>query len=287
MMQTESTNVTNESKHTSKAALSFLHSTGETPYNYAFPPPSGTPWENYEAIQREVVIFDARYHDHKISIDVEGYVLQDAPSSVRNFTDQDEIISRYYTEVAELARLTTGATKAYVFDHLVRKRDASRELDFGRAAKGTPVSANGRVHNDYTEQSGRKRMDMVFERLGQAPSNSRFAIVNVWRSIKAPVLDTPLAVCDARSVDVADLIEAEVRYTQRIGEIYLAKYATRQRWAYFSAMDRHEALVFKQYDSQIDNVARFTPHAAFLHPQAPIDGPPRESIEARCLVVFE
>ncbi len=286
-MQTRSTAITKEGKHAIKAALSFLHRADEPPYNYAFPPPTGTPWENYEAQQQEVLLFDAHHADHPTSIDVEGYVLQNAPSSVGNFADQDEIISRYYAEVAELACVTTGATKAYVFDHLVRKRDVGRELDFGRAAKGAPVSANGRVHNDYTEHSGRKRLHMVFERLGKAAPDSRFAIVNVWRSIKAPVLDTPLAVCDARSIDVADLIEAEVRYPQRIGEIYLAKHSTRQRWSYFSAMDKHEALIFKQYDSQTNGVARFTPHAAFLHPQAPVDAPPRESIEARCLVVFE
>ena len=52
-------------------------------------------------------------------------------------------------------------------------------------------------------------------------------------------------------------------------------------------MDRHEALVFKQYDSQVSGVARFTPHAAFDHPDTLLDAPLRESIELRCLVIYE
>lgn len=105
--------------------------------------------------------------------------------------------------------------------------------------------------------------------------------------LAGPVLDTPLALCDARSVNVADLVAAEIRYPTRTGELYLATHNPRHRWWYASAIDRHEALVFKQYDSQASGVARFTPHAAFVHPEAPAGTPPRESIEIRCLVVYD
>jgi hypothetical protein len=43
-------------------------------------------------------------------------------------------------------------------------------------------------------------------------------------------------------------------------------------------------LVFKQYDSQVNGVARFTPHAAFDLPDIATDAPLRQSIEIRCLV---
>jgi hypothetical protein len=51
-------------------------------------------------------------------------------------------------------------------------------------------------------------------------------------------------------------------------------------------MTRDEALVFKQYDS-LAAAPRYVPHAAFDHPQTPSDAPLRESIEVRCLVVFD
>ncbi len=118
----------------------------------------------------------------------------------------------------------------------------------------------------------------------------RYAIVNVWRLIKAPVLDTPLAVCDARTIDATDLVSGEVRYPRRVGDIYLALHSPLHsplhRWHWFSAMDRHEAGGVKQYDSRVNGVARCTPHPAFDHPGAPEGLPPKESIEARCLVVY-
>jgi len=40
------------------------------------------------------------------------------------------------------------------------------------------------------------------------------------------------------------------------------------------------ALVFKQYDSQANGVARFTPHSAFDLPDIPPDAPPRASRSA-------
>jgi hypothetical protein len=99
------------------------------------------------------------------------------------------------------------------------------------------------------------------------------------------VQDTPLAVCDARSVRREELVRGEVRYPRRTGEIYQLHHGAHHRWSYFSRMDRHEALLFKQYDSRTEGVARFTPHAAFDLPEIPAGAPLRESIELRCLVV--
>jgi hypothetical protein len=44
--------------------------------------------------------------------------------------------------------------------------------------------------------------------------------------------------------------------------------------------------VFKQYDSQVNLVARFTPHSAFDSPDISRDAPLRQSIEIRCLVTY-
>jgi hypothetical protein len=109
----------------------------------------------------------------------------------------------------------------------------------------------------------------------------------VWRSIAGPVLDTPLAVCDARSVTKDELVPSDIHYAARTGEIYFVTRSPRHAWHYFPSMGRHEVLVFKQYDSQHARTARFVPHGAFDLPDAPRDAPPRESIEARCLVIYE
>ena len=58
------------------------------------------------------------------------------------------------------------------------------------------------------------------------------------RSIKGPVLHTPLAVCDARTLVTSDLVRSEVRYLRRTGEIYQAVHSPLHRWSYYSGMDR-------------------------------------------------
>jgi hypothetical protein len=271
-----------------KAGLTYLKTAAERPYNYAYEPPNGEPWQNYESEVRATRIADARALPSRALLEVEGFELRDAPTALVNFFDDEAITRVYYTEAAELALAVTGATRAYVFDHLVRKREAGRApLAFGRSGSSKKPSANGRIHNDYTEGSGRRRLELVLEDARAVAAVERYSIVNIWRSIKGPILDTPLAVCDARTISAQDLVCSEVRYAARTGEIYLVRYAARHAWSYFSAMDRHEALIFKQYDSQVSGVSRFVPHAAFDLPHTPAGAPLRESIEVRCLVTYE
>lgn len=255
---------------------------------FMYPPPMGGPWTNCRFDVRPTTIMDARESASPPSVHQEGFELRDAPTGVVDFFDDAEVKRTYYKEVEELACAATGARQAYVFDHLVRKREPGRPtLNFGRdAGEGVTPSAVGRIHNDYSERSGQRRLGLVLGNTATPDSVGRYSIVNVWRSIGGPVLDTPLAVCDARTVGKDDLVPVEIRYPSRNGEIYLLRHAPQHRWSYFSAMGGGEALMFKQYDSQHDGVARFTPHGAFDHPHMHPDAPLRQSIEVRCLVVY-
>jgi hypothetical protein len=108
------------------------------------------------------------------------------------------------------------------------------------------------------------------------------------------VLDNPLAVCDARSVAPSDLVPTAIQHfgeddlsvPRHRGEIYSVRYAPAHRWFYFSGMQPDEVLLLEGYDSRADGPARFVPHTGFNHPDCPPDATPRESIEARTLVVF-
>ncbi len=270
------------------ARLGYIASSGGRPVNYMYDPPAGVIKENCEVDFRDVRIADARRLALSTSVHSDGFELWSAPSSVVNFQDPDEIARTYYAECVELACAATGGTSAYVFDHLLRKREAGRPpLTFGRSGDGSQPGSVGRVHNDYTDASGQRRLGLVLRDAARAAAVRRFCVVNIWRSVKGPIVDTPLAVCDARTVLARDLVASDIRYLDRTGEIYLFEHSEQHRWYYYPEMDRHEALVFKQYDSQVSGVARFTPHAAFDLPDIPRDAPLRESIEVRCLVTFD
>jgi hypothetical protein len=270
------------------AEIGYLKPQDVRPFNYMFEPPTGTPWQNCEYEQPRMPILDARRSEVPPSLRCDGFELWDAPARDVDFSDEASIVRNYYPNAAELALGTTSGKKAYVFDHLVRNREPGRPaLSFGRSGDGSQPAGVGRAHNDYTEESGRRRLAQVLQDASAQASIRRFCIVNIWRPLNGPVLDTPLALCDARAVTVQDLVASDVHYPNRTGEIYLVRHSERHAWRYFSAMRNDEALIFKQYDSQVSGVSRFTPHAAFDHPQTPPDAPLRRSIEVRCLVTFD
>ena len=108
-------------------------------------------------------------------------------------------------------------------------------------------------------------------------------VINLWRPIRGPLRDAPLAVCDATTVAFTDFVPSDLVYRDRTGEIYRVTYNPAHRWFYVPEMQADEAILIKCYDSAPDK-ARFTPHSAFEDPTAPADMLPRESIELRTLV---
>ncbi|MEM8564737.1 MAG: CmcJ/NvfI family oxidoreductase, partial [Pseudomonadota bacterium] len=142
-------------------------------------------------------------------------------------------------------------------------------------------------HNDYTDASARQRLiDLVGEKIAEPRLQRRYAIINVWRSIRGIVFNSPLACCDASSISPRDLIASERRAKERIGELELVSFNPEHRWYYFPEMTLAEALLLKTYDSSQAGHARCAIHSAFNNPLAPADAPPRESLESRLLVFY-
>src|SRR5262245_39468744 len=170
-----------------------------------------------------------------------------------------------------------------VFDHT--RRAASLDVQKERRIR-EPASI---VHNDYTARSGPQRLrDHLREYPAEAEAllRRRFAIVNVWRSIRGTVRTAPLPLCDASSLAPEDLVSVERQARDRIGEIQQAVYRPAHRWYYFPELRPDEALLIKTYDSATDGRARFTLHTSFDDPTSAADAEPRESLETRCFVFF-
>jgi hypothetical protein len=273
-----------------RSRLTYLRSSEGRPFNYTFEPPRGEPWQNCVYDPCEMPISNAREFICAPALDACGFELVHAPTRVSDFQDTSQIERYYYPEVQALALQTTGGRRAIVFDHLLRRREPDRRpMTFGRhpdQVQGNTPGPAGRVHNDYTDASGRRRLALVLGETAAAQAGeNRYCIVNIWRSTAGPVVDAPLALCDSRSVAPQDLVVSEIRYPDRTGEVYLVRHNPAHRWAYFHELEPAEAIVFKQYDS-VPALPRFTPHAAFEHPETPPDAPLRQSIEVRVLVLF-
>ena len=261
------------------AELTYLGAMSEKPRNYTFEPPPGTPRSNVVADTHIVPIRDARPIASSLSLDREGFALQREASQVDNFYDDNEVRRDYYPEVERVIGQATGADRVFVFDHTVRRRVPGAEDR--RDGLRQPVS---RVHVDHTEASGPQRVRDLLPDEADELLRGRLQVINLWRPIRGPLLDAPLALCDARSVAAKDLVASDLVYPNRIGETYAVRYDAAHRWYYIPAMAADEALLIKCYDSLTDGRARFAPHSAFLDPTTPEDAPPRESIEIRTLV---
>lgn len=230
---------------------------------------------------REVTVHDARLMQPPASLDGEGFTLVPHTSHIRDFYALEPDRETYEAEIKERALAASGATEALVFDHTLRSDSKNIR---GRRLTREPAAV---IHNDYTDASAVKRLrDLLPAQEAEARLKRRFAIVNVWRSISGPVLNSPLALCDASTIDPADLVASERRAEDRIGELELVRWNPSHRWYYYPEMSRNEALLIKTFDSAGNGRARCAIHTAFHNRLAPPDAPARESMESRLLVFF-
>jgi hypothetical protein len=262
--------------------LNFLRPMRDKPREYAYEPPAGIPRSNVAIDPHTVRISDMRPIAASLSLDREGFVLVAQRSAVGDFYDEEALRRVYYTEAEHLVAEATGADRVVVFDHTIRRRIEG----MADRTPGAPRQPSARVHGDYSDASGVQRVRDVMGAEAGAMLQHRFAIINVWRPIRAPLRDAPLAVCDASSVTEGDLVATDLLYRGRAGENYTMMFNPRQRWFYVPDMQVEEALLLKCYDSARDGRARFMPHTAFADPTPHAEVAPRESIELRTIAFF-
>lgn len=265
------------------ADLNYLAPTRQRPRTYTYEPPIGVPRTTTVNEPHRVLIRDARPIISGVSLDREGFGLVSHDSAVHDFYDDEEVESVYYPEARRLLRELTGADRVHIFDHTVRRRVPGREDRRGNGPR-QPVP---RVHVDHTEKSGPQRVRDLLPDQAEELLKGRVQIINLWRPIRGPLRDAPLAVCDASTVRFEQLVPSDLIYRDRVGETYSVTYDPGHRWFYVPAMETDEVLLLKCYDSETDGRARFAPHTAFTDPDTPPDALPRESIELRALVFHD
>lgn len=267
---------------TIEASVNYTIRTDEKPVSETYGPGPGGLMRRTKGMfdRQSVSIHDARPRRETFGLETAGFELVDHPTAMRNFFDPEELKAVYYPEMERLIAERSGAKRVFIFDHTLRTSD---EED--RAAKQIrePVRA---VHNDYTAWSGPQRVRDFFPDEAEELLKRRMAIIQVWRAINQPIQRDPLAIVDARSIAPGDLIPAERRFPDRVGEIYHFQYNSTHQWHYFPLMRRDEALVFKVYDSETDGRARWGAHSSFVDPTSAPDAPARESIEIRAFAFF-
>lgn len=227
----------------------------------------------------QVEIEDARSLADPPRLDREGFTLVSHVSAVRDFTDPAEVARIHAEEIRRLLRDVSGADEVVVTaPGVLRYGERSRlsgQLDNSRPARFVHVDISDRTAETFATQSN--------PRAGQQPR--RAVSYNVWRAFSPPPQDTPLALCDARSVEASDLIEADAIFDSADRpewsfEGWVVAANPRHRWVYGSEMTRDEVWVFVTND-RTPGLPHNVPHSAFDDPGVSVDCAPRASIEMR------
>jgi hypothetical protein len=261
-----------------EAELNYLTPMAERPRYYAYD--AGEVSSNMTPEPHRVHIRDMRPVAAEVGLDCQGFALVEQHTAVRDFWDDDEVRRVYYPEAERFLAEKTGASRVFIFDHLQRRRVPGAT----RRAPGVPPQPATRVHVDHTSRSGPQRVRDLLPDEAEELLKGRVQVINLWRPIRGPLQDSPLAVCDARTVDPADLVPSDLVYRERVGETYSVTYNPAHEWYYVPEMRREQALLLKIADTKTDGRARFMPHTSFTDPTTPPDAFPRESIELRTLV---
>ncbi len=264
-----------------EAELNYIVPMAERPRYYAYEPSPSDPPPNMVHAAHTMRIHDMRPIVSEIGLDQQGFALVEQRSAVRDFWDDDEVRQVYYPEAERFIAEVMGASRVFIFDHVQRRRVDGVD----RRQAGMPRQPATRVHVDHTARSGPQRVRDLLGTDAEELLHGRVQVINLWRPIlPEPLRDAPLAVCDARSVDPADLVASDLVYRDRVGETYSVTYNPEHRWYYVPEMRRDEALLLKCCDTKNDGRARFMPHTGFTDPTTPPDAARRESIELRSLV---
>lgn len=245
--------------------------------------------DNLPLESRVVEIANARLAAEAPTLDRHGFALVAHRSAALERGLAAAWRADYLRDIEALVAELTGARSVVALANGVVRR-SERAARFGR--DGTTVPGRF-AHCDFSPSAAGSQYwveKMLGREEGRRRLARRFAIYNVWRVLSDPPQDTPLAVCDARSVAAQDVarcacVDDPLDGPEHTIENSVFRFNPAHRWSYFPGMTPHEALVFRGYDSDA-RCAGGVPHAAFDDPSCGSEAQPRESIDERVIAFF-
>lgn len=229
-----------------------------------------------------------------------GFELVRHRSTVKDWTDDDELATVHYAEVEAVARTLTGCDFALVSDHVKRTAEEAK-----REREQSPVRL---VHSDFAEgyadivrgayRDVRGRGAATLARSGLSADDvekaRRIVMLQFWRNLGPAKMDYPVAFCDARTVTPAE--GRPFRYKGYVAggrafdalAIVAPAGPPAHAWYAFPELSPDEVVAFRTYDTELvrDGRTYFTPHSAFRDPEVEVGRPARFSIELRVMCLF-
>lgn len=198
----------------------------------------------------------------------------------------------YARQVSEVAKRLSGADLVLPMGGMVRSSGQT-------SASIQPPAAE--THVDFTQRCAERIAGTLYRKFHpDGAGYRRFIAFSLWRALSPAPQDTPLALCEGRSVrddegthntkvDVDEIPTGDALFAPIEGEENMAAatifhHSPDHRWWYFPDMDSDEVVFIKFYDSDHRTAWR-CPHTAFRDTTRP-DARERRSMEFRAIAYF-
>lgn len=255
------------------------------------------PNSDFAVQAHQVTMRNGRLAQPAPDLDREGFAIVHWPSEVV-LTRRDELIREnsqpreemarvnadYLAELVPLISELSGAREVFAQYDMITVRFSKRARE--RGWMGTAAFA----HLDFERSEiDRLRTETIALTGRDVRPFRRQVLYQTWRVITQPPQDTPLTLCDGRTVSEADIIPMEFRGPKgsrnELVRSRACRFSPRHEWYYFPNMTPEEILVFKGFDSDVPD-ARNAMHTAFDDLSAS-DPVPRGSVECRFIALFD
>jgi hypothetical protein len=252
----------------------------EKPYTMRYVPESEIPASNVVRERHQVSVSDMREIRETLSLDRNGFQIERlaTPLPYEDFDSHEHIVGSYLSQledtltrlfpestvdfVSYLVRKSANLISNYCSDRLqIRKRESSfpystgRQYTFGQPNIVAHIDATA---DDLIRQMERRHgsnADMLFKQRAQ--------YITIWKPLRGPLHDYPLALCDNSSVDFENDVEPQdIVDRHEVLENVHIYHRPHHRWYYLSGQEDSELLVFRQADTASRKRGKSTAHPA-------------------------
>ncbi|OHE96221.1 hypothetical protein CORC01_08439 [Colletotrichum orchidophilum] len=196
---------------------------------------------NVKYTRKTISVTNVRGSEDIFKLDRQGFQLGQLQSklSYEDFASTDSIVNQYYEEVKAFLKQNTGAVEVLPFDFQANQtaKAAARRLCH--------------FHRSFADQYAGRRYQIVklFALTSPKDMTSLTKSPSVWKPLRGPAYDSPLAVCDYRTVKHDDRVPCDIIFPDYLGETYNFWPNPDHRFYYIDGQEANETWMIKCFDS--------------------------------------
>ncbi|XDG08251.1 hypothetical protein ABKA04_007866 [Annulohypoxylon sp. FPYF3050] len=254
----------------------------EKPYSLRFPPGDNLAQSNILREERMIRVDSMRGKDN-LTLETSGFEVMpfSSPICYEDFENSDKITQVLLPALCQKLKSHLNAQHVIALDFSIRRRHNSFPISTGKNYEFDQPTAMAHVVDE-----GERMLRVMYPDKASEILKGGWKVINVWRPLKGPLNDWPLAICDARTVNYKnDTVPGDIVYTEWATENLQVHHNDKHQWYYLPDQTVDEVLIFKSAESLPDKI-QAVPHGSFYNPRVGKSEPARESIDSRFFVLY-